>query len=250
MVRIAAVGDIHVRLGHRGRWRGSWTGLAGVADVLLLAGDLTGEGTVEEAEILIDELRDLPVPAMAVLGNHDYHENAEAEITRLLREAGVTILEGDGVVVEVGGGRLGVAAVKGFGGGFAGRCCAAYGEQEMKAFAGHTVARADQLRAALSGLGPADAVVALTHYAPVPETLAGEPLELYPFLGSYLLGEAIDAAHVDLAIHGHAHLGTECGVTPGGVPVRNVAHAVIGRPYAVYDLPLPAADIESRRGTA
>lgn len=237
MIRIAAVGDIHVRLGHAGRWRRQWSALAADADVLLLAGDLTGEGTVAEAQVMAAELRDLPVPVVAVLGNHDYHLDAEDEITRLMRSVGVVVLEGDGVVLEVASGRLGVAAVKGFGGGFAGRCCAAYGEREMKAFTGHTIELAHRLRSALSGLSSADAVVALTHYAPVPDTLAGEPLELYPFLGSYLLGEAIDTVGADLAVHGHAHLGTECGTTPGGVEVRNVAHAVIRRPYAVYEVP-------------
>ena len=79
-----------------------------------------------------------------------------------------------------------------------------------------------------------DALVALTHYAPVPETLVGEPLEIYPFLGSYLLAEAVDRAGADLAIHGHAHRGSRNGTTPGGVPVRNVAAPVIGRAYEVF----------------
>ena len=88
--------------------------------------------------------------------------------------------------------------------------------------------RAEQAEPALAA--------ALTHYAPVPDTLVGEPLEIYPFLGSYLLGRAIDDNHVTLAVHGHAHRGTELGVTPGGVPVRNVAHPVIGQAYRVYPL--------------
>lgn len=86
--------------------------------------------------------------------------------------------------------------------------------------------------------------VALTHYAPVPDTLAGEPPEIYRYLGSDLLGQAIDAAGADLAIHGHAHLGTECGSTPAGVPVRNVAQPVLNRPYAIYPLSPPSV----RRG--
>ena len=88
-----------------------------------------------------------------------------------------------------------------------------------------------------------DVLVALTHYAPIPETLAGEPLEIYPFLGSYLLGQAIDSAPTALALHGHAHLGSERGTTPGGVKVRNVAHPVIKQAFSVFHLgaDIPAA---------
>jgi Icc-related predicted phosphoesterase len=129
-----------------------------------------------------------------------------------------------------------VAGVKGFGGGFAGACGSDFGEREMKAFVTHTKDVAHRLEAALAGLQDADARVALLHYAPVEATLQGERLEIYPFLGSYLLGEAVDRAGADLALHGHAHAGTEKGVTPGGVHVRNVAQAVIRAPYRVYRL--------------
>ncbi|MCA1673318.1 MAG: metallophosphoesterase, partial [Actinobacteria bacterium] len=92
------------------------------------------------------------------------------------------------------------------------------------------------LRAALQAASGSDVLVALTHYAPVPATLRGEPLEIYPFLGSYQLAEAIDAGGADLAVHGHAHAGTEQGTTPGGIPVRNVAQPVIKSAYAVYQV--------------
>ena len=75
--------------------------------------------------------------------------------------------------------------------------------------------------------------VALLHYAPVKATLEGERREIYPFLGSYLLAEAIDAAGADLVLHGHAHGGTRRASTPGGIPVRNVAQPVIGAAYRV-----------------
>jgi Icc-related predicted phosphoesterase len=145
------------------------------------------------------------------------------------------VLEGQGTVVPVNGSRLGVAGVKGFGGGFAGACATPFGEPEMKVFVEHTRRTADQLERALATL-EADARVALVHYAPVPDTLEGERLEIYPFLGSYLLGEAIDRAGADLAVHGHAHAGTEKGATATGVPVRNVAMPVIGDAYRVYCL--------------
>lgn len=105
----------------------------------------------------------------------------------------------------------------------------------MKGFVRHSRRLADGLAAALGALD-SDVRVALTHYSPVPDTLTGEPPEIYPFLGSYFLAEAADRAAAHLAIHGHAHAGQECGVTPGGVQVRNVALPVLRRAYAVYRL--------------
>ena len=81
-----------------------------------------------------------------------------------------------------------------------------------------------------------DVKVALLHYAPCPDTLNGERLEIYPFLGCYLLGEAVDRGGATLTVHGHAHRGTERGLTAGGHHVRNVAQPVIGHAYRLYCL--------------
>ncbi|OJF12049.1 metallophosphoesterase family protein [Couchioplanes caeruleus] len=243
MIRIAAVGDVHVDKDVVGRYRPALDRLPDVADALLIAGDLTRHGTVEEARCMATEFGGLAVPVVVVLGNHDHQSDQEAEVTRVLSDAGITVLEGDGTVLELNGHRLGIAGAKGFGGGFAGACASAFGEREMKDFIGTTEAIAEKLGAALRGLD-CDALVALTHYAPVPETLVGEPLEIYPFLGSYLLGQAIDSAPTALALHGHAHHGSERGRTPGGVPVRNVAHAVIKQAYNVYQLLSENVDAE------
>jgi Icc-related predicted phosphoesterase len=242
MIRVAAAGDLHVGTDMAGTYRGRLGQLAGQADVFLVAGDLTRHGTVEEGRVAAGELRDLGLPVIAVLGNHDYHSDREEEIADVLRDAGVTVLEGDGTVVECGGTRLGVAGGKGFGGGFEGKCASDFGEPEMKAFVQHTKAFSDLLGTALLELD-ADVRVSLTHYAPAEDTLEGEPPEIYPFLGSYLMGEAIDAARPALAVHGHAHKGTEKGMTEGGVRVRNVALPVIQHAYALYYL--DAADIET-----
>jgi len=237
VIRVAAVGDVHLGADACGHLRPALAELPEVADVLLLAGDLTRHGTVEEAECVAAEFGDLGVPVVAVLGNHDYHCDRQDEITGVLTAAGLTVLEGTSTVVEAGGQRLGVAGAKGFGLGFAGRSCSNFGEPESKAFARHGQAVATRLGAALDGLADrCDRVVALTHYSPVADTLAGEPPEIYAFLGNYLLAEAIDGAQVDLAVHGHAHAGTEKGVTAGGTRVRNVAQPVLRRAYAVYDL--------------
>lgn len=232
-MRIAAVGDIHVGRDSRGHVRSAFEALRGTADVLLLAGDLTQHGDAEEGKLLAEELADVPVPTFAVLGNHDYHRDHQDAIRRSLEEVGVGVLENEVATIRIGSQRLGVAGTKGFGGGFAGACGSDFGEPEMKAFIRHTKRIAERLQGLLVGLD-ADVKVAMTHYSPVEGTLMGERLEIFPFLGSYLLGEAIDHGGCQLALHGHAHRGRERGVTPGGVPVRNVARPVIQHAYRVY----------------
>jgi Icc-related predicted phosphoesterase len=248
MIRIAAVGDVHVDKDVMGRYRPALEQLPGVADALLIAGDLTRHGTVEEAKCMATEFGGLGIPVVTVLGNHDHQSDQQDAVSDVLRDAGLIVLEGDSTVLELHGRRLGIAGAKGFGGGFAGACASSFGEREMKNFVGTTEAIAERLGAALRGLD-CDAVVALTHYAPVPETLVGEPLEIYPFLGSYLLGQAIDSAPTTLALHGHAHHGSERGRTPGGVPVRNVAHPVIKQAYNVYQLLSSDVDVDADLAT-
>src|SRR5262249_28681487 len=156
-----------------------------------------------------------------------------AEVAGELRRVGVRVLEGDGHVLDVDGARVGVAGTKGFGGGFLGACGSDFGEPEMKAFIDHTKALSARLGDTLAALR-ADVRIVVLHYAPIPETLQGERLEIYPFLGSYLLGEAVDRVGADLVVHGHAHAGSERGVTPAGIRVRNVALPVIKQPYRVF----------------
>ncbi|MFD5053185.1 metallophosphoesterase family protein [Streptomyces tendae] len=237
-IRVAAVGDIHMGPDSEGLLRPAFETLSDCADLLLLAGDLTRHGTPQEARVVAREVRDLPVPVVAVLGNHDHHDERPEEVTAILRDAGVSVLEGEATVVECTGGRVGIAGTKGFGGGFVGRSAGEFGEPVMKEFVRTTRRSADSLHAALKELDQRDcaARVALTHFSPVADTLAGEPPEIHPFLGSYLLAEAIDTAGADLAVHGHAHLGTEHGMTAGGVRVRNVAQPVIRRAFNVYRL--------------
>lgn len=233
MVRIAAVGDIHLGTQARGTLRPALERIDEHADLLLLAGDLTNYGTPEEARVVAGEVADLPVPVVGVLGNHDHQDDRPGEVTAILRDHGVRMLEGEAVVLHVAGQRLGIAGAKGFGGGFAGKNGSAFGEREMKAFIDCSTAAADSLRTALDSLD-AEHRIALMHYSPVPDTLRGEPPELFPFLGSYLLADAIDSADTELALHGHAHYGTEHGETAHGIPVRNVAQPVLQEPFRVY----------------
>lgn len=237
MIRLAAVGDVHCGADVRSQVRSQFASVPDHADALLLAGDLTRLGLPEEAEVLADSLERLRgMPIAGVLGNHDYQSDRQDEVRDIIEGAGVQVLEGSSVVWEIGSVRVAVAGSKGFGGGFEGTHATAFGEAEMKRFVQHTHALADRLDACLRELDPADLTVLLLHYAPVRETLTGEPREIFPFLGSYLFAELADRHGVDLVLHGHAHRGIERGRTTGGIPVRNVAQAVIQQGYAVYTL--------------
>jgi Icc-related predicted phosphoesterase len=235
MIRIAAVGDIHFAEDSHGCLRPHLRNLDAHADVLLLAGDLTNLGNRAQAEVLASELRDLPVPVVAVLGNHDFHADMPLTVRRILEGIGVVVLEGETVTLEVGDCSVGIAGAKGFGGGFTGACGHRFGEPEMKAFMQVTEAASHLLERNLREMDT-DYKIALVHYAPIKDTLSGERLEIYPFLGAYQLGEAVDRGGAHLVVHGHAHHGVEKGLTPGGVPVRNVAMPMLKRPYALYTL--------------
>ena len=232
-LRIAAVGDVHFSADSAGVLRPALEHLPERADMLLLAGDLTRRGLPREAAVLAEELHDVEVPVLAVLGNHDYHADQQDEVRRVMEQAGVQVLEGESLVLPIAGATVAVAGVKGFCGGFVG-AASAFGEPEMKAFAALARVSAEALERALAC--DADHKIALVHYAPIEATLVGEREEVWPFLGSYLLAQAVDRAGADLCIHGHAHGGSEKGETPGGVPVRNVAQAVIKKAYALYEL--------------
>lgn len=235
MIRVAAVGDVHFDRTSAGRLRNYLDQIRDMADLLLIAGDLTQTGDLDEARVLAKDLEDSPVPVAAVLGNHDFHKNQDREITSLLEEHGVTVLEGESVKYRVRDTVVGVAGIKGFGGGFPGACASEFGEPEMKDFIRYTKEQAAELKNALLSLD-ATYKIALMHYSPVAATLHGERLEIFPFLGSYLLSEAVDEARADIVFHGHAHKGTEKGETFGGIPVRNVAQPVIRHVCNIYSL--------------
>jgi Icc-related predicted phosphoesterase len=243
MIRIAALADPHFGADSTGTLAPHLEDVAEHADLLLIGGDLTKVGLVEEASVLAAELKTTAeaLPVFTVLGNHDHHSDQQERVRGVLEGAGIRVLEGQSATVDVSGTVLGVAGVKGFGGGFPGASGSDFGEQEMKAFIWHTRETADALEKALDEVSAADHRVALMHYSPIRETLVGEPPEIYPFLGSYLLAEAVDRQGADLVLHGHAHRGTEKGATPGGIHVRNCSQHVIRHAYNVYCLGEDAA---------
>jgi Icc-related predicted phosphoesterase len=235
MIRIAAAGDVHYDRNSAGKLGEHLGRLRDLADIFLLAGDLTQTGHVEEAQTLARDLKLSPVPVVAVFGNHDLHMGQEREFQDIMEDAGVYMLERNTAVFEIGGTTVGIAGTKGFGGGYMGACGSDFGEPEMKAFIRHTKNLSKELCRNLSDLDT-EYKIALLHYSPVVDTLLGEKKEIYPFLGSYLLAQAIDEGGADIAFHGHAHRGIEKGLTPGGVPVRNVAQTVIRHAFNVYTI--------------
>lgn len=233
-MRVAAMGDLHVREEHDAPYRELFGEIARAAEVMVLCGDLTDRGTPREAEILAEDLRACSLPVVAVLGNHDYEGGQVDEVGRILKQAGVRLL--DGSAVEIDG--VGFVGAKGFAGGFGRRMLGAFGEPVIKAFVGEAMDQAMRLENAMRTVRSERAMVVL-HYAPIVETIEGEPLEIYPFLGCSRLAETIDRFKVSAVVHGHAHRGVYQAATPGGATVYNVAHAIekpTGRPYGLIEL--------------
>jgi Icc-related predicted phosphoesterase len=235
-ITVAAIGDLHVSEGGHGRYADMFKEISEVADVLVMAGDLTNFGKVTEAEILAEDLRHCTIPTVAVLGNHDVEAGETAELIAIMEAAGVTILDEQATVIR----GVGFAGVKGFLGGFGRGELGAFGESAVKAFVDESINEARKLENALRSLRT-ERVMAVLHYAPISETVEGEPLEIFPFLGSSRLANAIDRFdNVKAVVHGHAHRGSYSGRTPGGVPVFNVAQFVVepmfGRPYALLEI--------------
>lgn len=218
-LRIAAVADIHVKKGAQGNLQPLFTAATEEADVLLLCGDLTDYGTVEEAKILAKDITtSLRIPAIGVLGNHDLESGQENELVQILTDAGVTMLDGDSH--ELHG--VGFAGVKGFAGGFGRRQLGAWGEKIIKDFVHEAIEESLKLERALLRLRTPQKIAVL-HYAPIHQTVEGEPAEIIAFLGSSRLEEPIDRYRCTAVFHGHAHRGSLEGHTKSNIPVYNVA---------------------------
>jgi Icc-related predicted phosphoesterase len=228
------MGDLHVRDGQPNNLREVFAEVSKKAEALVLCGDLTDTGTPKEAEMLAEELRACAIPIIGVLGNHDHETGHVEEVKDILCRAGVTLL--DGQSCEVNG--VAFVGVKGFAGGFGRRMLGSFGESAVKTFVAEAMNEAMRLENVMRTVKTERAVVVL-HYAPVVDTVEGEPLEIYPFLGCSRLAETIDRFKVSAVVHGHAHRGKYEGKTPGGAPVYNVAMQIEkpgGTPYALLSI--------------
>lgn len=231
IVRVAALSDTHIRTSSITR-TDALAGLAEFADVLLVAGDITDTGRIPEVEVAAQAFAGASVPVFAVLGNHDRRGLRRMVMRKLLGEVGVDILDGEFRILDLpNGARIAIAGTTGTGGGFGGdagaTARAARLARALMAKSRREATRLDRVLRELDSQG-ADIQLLLTHFAPTVETLGQEPALKYWMLGNALLGEVIDAHDVDVAVHGHAHLGNPVGATPGGTPVRNVAVPELG----------------------
>jgi Icc-related predicted phosphoesterase len=235
-VTIAAIGDLHVTEQSVAPYREMFAEISRTADILLLCGDLTNFGKVSEAEILAEDIRTCDIPILGVLGNHDYECGQPEKVADILHEAGMTVL--DEQAAEVKG--IGFAGVKGFMGGYGRGELMPFGEPIAKLFVDEAMNEARKLENGLRTLRTGKSVAVL-HYSPIVDTLEGEPLEIFQYLGSARLADAIDRFdHVKAVVHGHAHHGRYEGKTMRGIPVYNVAQFVVRekfkRPYALLEI--------------
>ncbi|HET8528234.1 MAG TPA: metallophosphoesterase [Gaiellaceae bacterium] len=235
MIRIAAAGDVHASEATCDRVLRAFENVADEADVVLLAGDLTTTGEPEQAAVLAEACRALPIPVFTVLGNHDYHAGREHDIRALLEEAGVHVLERNWRTCEIAGLELGVVGTKGFVGGFPGSALPDFGEALLREVYAETTCEAEAIARGLQEIVHCDLRVVLLHYAPVEATIAGEPEGIHVMLGSDRLATPIAEYGADLVLHGHAHAGTFQGCI-GKIPVYNVAVHVTGRDFWIFDL--------------
>ena len=234
-MKIAAIADIHTRVNSFDQIDALFDGIDERADALILAGDLTDSGLPAEMEVLLSRLRLMKIPIVAVLGNHDHESDVAEKLSNMLISAGVHVL--DGTAVEFDG--VGFVGTKGFAGGF-GKCLVQpFGERALKTFIQSSIDEAIRLENALTKLD-CPYKVAVLHYSPITETLIGEPEELYPFLGSSRLMNALDRHGVEVIFHGHAHHGSPEGSTQDGTPVYNVSRFVRTThdlsPYCMFEV--------------
>lgn len=248
-VRIAAIGDLHYgRTVPPGSLQPLFAQISESADVLALCGDITDYGLVEEARAFVKEITPtVKIPIVAVLGNHDFESNQQAEIARVLKDAGVVTLDGE--TTEVHG--VGFAGIKGFAGGFGRRALGPWGEEIVKKFVHEAVDEALKLESALARLRN-DNLVVLLHYAPIQATVEGEPCDIYPFLGCSRLEDPITRFPVSAVFHGHAHHGAPEGRTRTNVPVFNVSASLMRevfpeRPFRVIELGPSQPSVTDRR---
>jgi Icc-related predicted phosphoesterase len=235
-LRVAAIGDLHVQENDTAPYRELFTEISGVADVLVLCGDLTNFGKTSEANILADDIKSCSIPVLGVLGNHDFECGQPEHVTEILRDAGMTVLDEQAVEIE----GVGFAGVKGFMGGYGRGELAPFGEPIAKAFVDEVMNESRKLENQLRTLRT-ERSVAVLHYSPIEGTIEGEPPAIFQYLGSQRLCDPIDRFdHVKAVVHGHAHHGRYEGRTPRGTPVYNVAQFVLkptfGKQYVVLEI--------------
>jgi uncharacterized protein len=235
MVRIAAAGDVHASEATRARIKEAFAAVERDADLALLAGDLTTHGEPGQAKVLADACRSIGIPICAVLGNHDLHCGRGDEISALLADAGVHMLDRSTTTFELGAGEVGIVGTKGFVGGFTGSALPDFGEPLLRRVYAETTEEVEAIRRGLQEIAHCAIRIVLLHYAPTSDTLHGEPEGIWTYLGCDRLATPIAEYRPDVVLHGHAHAGSFEGAI-GSIPVYNVAVHVTGSDFYVFDL--------------
>ena len=236
-IRIAAVGDLHYDANRGTVYRNMFAAVNKHADILVICGDMTTHGRPEQMTAFVEELAGVQIPIVAVLGNHDHEAGMADELIAILKQRGVNVLDGDFVVID----GVGFAGTKGFAGGFGRGALAPFGELLIKEFVQASLDEALKLENGLRSLH-ADIRVVVLHYAPISDTIVGEPETIWPFLGSSRLLQPIDTIGADVVFHGHAHHGILEAKTPAGIPVYNVALPILedrGERFYVWTVTAP-----------
>ena len=188
LMRIAAFSDLHI-WGPVPNWISvEFAGLHEKADVLVIAGDITNNGLMAQAERAANLLRTVQIPIVAVVGNHDRRTPRPARFRELIESSGVTFL--NGTTFEVGDDvSIGFAGVQGSGGGF----WPVEGPDTLprrtaQALAVRSRREASRLDAALESLDT-DVKIVVTHVSPTLTTLQTEPKFKFFLLGEQRISQ-------------------------------------------------------------
>lgn len=233
-MRLAAVADVHFADANRENAIHRFSIVNELADALVIAGDFTNHGMPDEMRACLSVLEHIRIPIIAVLGNHDHESGHQDELAGMLRVAGVHLL--DGHAFEIGD--AGFAGTKGFCGGFTPYELMPFGEAGIKNFVEIAEREAIKLDFGLAQLHTR-IKIAIMHYAPIKETIIGEPEPIFPFLGSSRLERPLERHKPTLVLHGHAHHGTFSSETKSGIKVCNVALPILRQrgeqhPFAIF----------------
>jgi uncharacterized protein len=234
-LRVAAAGDVHAVEPLRERLTNAFATIGAESDLVLLAGDLTTHGLPAQARVLAEACAGMPVPVVAVLGNHDYHSGEAEAVRDTLVQGGLVVLDRDHTILEIADLEVGIVGTKGFVGGFPGAEIPDFGEPTLRQIYRETSAEVEALERGLEAVAGCHKRIVLLHYAPIVDTVVGEPESIWAFLGSGRLAGPIGMHRPELVVHGHAHHGAPRG-SIGTVPVYNVAVHVTGRDFATFTI--------------
>lgn len=187
-LRVAAIGDMHI-----GNSEGaglSHLGLSQVVDsigqsnpdVVLLCGDQTQTGSLRCTQVVADAfqvLADQKIPVLAVLGNHDYRLNNNAEKKAIYADGGIVVLDGKTYVLKksvresvLPVGVIGITG--GFDGSIAKETRRLVKEAKFPKIPGPNIQQEiDKLLACLSDPTLPDSNLLMMHYAPSDVNLTG-----------------------------------------------------------------------------